>query len=669
MTRIVLFVSAVVASASAALSADAPSYDDAGRVLQRYCAGCHNDSDREGDLSLETFASIDRGTDSGPLVVPGQAENSRLLRVIIGTGEPRMPPEDNERPTDSEIDVLRRWINAGAKRPDGSRPRSRLITPRIAPQKTLQPAVTAMDWSRDGRMVAVARFGRVSVLDARSLRPRWQVDGLGGKVNSVKFSTDGRWLVAASGIAGLYGHAILFEVDSGLRVREFRGHRDTMYAAAISKNGSRLATGSYDREIVVWDAGNGKPLRTLTGHNGAVFDLAFSPDGRVLVSASADETVKLWQADSGERLDTRSEPLGEQYAVAISPDGRFFLGAGADNRIRVWQLVSRDNPRINPLVHSRFAHEGAVVALAFSTDGGRLVSAGEDRTLKLWETDAFTQVHLYERQPDVVSSVAMAPDGRTFTVGRMDGTLTRYEVASKSTNRVTPLEPEPTERFQDSGSSEVALTEHAEAEPNGTLASAQLLPVPFTVTGVIHETGDAADSRPSTNGTDADLYRFSSAAGQTWVVETRAARDESPADTRIEVLHADGTPVERVLLRAVRDSYFTFRGKDSDVSSDFRVHNWEEMELNEYLYSNGEVNRLFMYPARAGFGVQRLSGDRQALGLLRYDGQRSRAARTVLHCRAASARNDIHPRTDYRCSRCTTRMMMTAGGVGERIRI
>jgi hypothetical protein len=66
-------------------------------------------------------------------------------------------------------------------------------------------------------------------------------------------------------------------------------------------------------------------------------------------------------------------------------------------------------------------------------------------------------------------------------------------------------------------------------------------------------------------------------------------------DTKIDVLHADGKPVQRLALQAVRDSSVTFRSIDSEVP-DCRLVNWEEMELNQYLYLNGEVVRLWEAP-------------------------------------------------------------------------
>jgi len=94
---------------------------------------------------------------------------------------------------------------------------------------------------------------------------------------------------------------------------------------------------------------------------------------------------------------------------------------------------------------------------------------------------------------------------------------------------------------------------------------------------------------------DVDLYRFESKAGQVWAIETQAAQRGSPTDTRIEVLHADGKPVERLLLRAVRDSYLTFRPVDATQGGG-RFWHWQEMDLGQYLYMQGEVVKLFLAP-------------------------------------------------------------------------
>ena len=325
----------------------APEYSkDIAPILRKYCAGCHNADEREGKLSIETFAEMQKGGEHGPAILPGDSKSSRLIRVLVGESKPAMPPEDNDAPSEAEIELLKAWIDAGAKGPDAAEPnRNTLIVPKIKPPANVDPAITAIDWSPDGKLLAIARFGNVELLDTKTQKSEKTIKGFPGKVNSVEFSADGQHLVTASGVVGLYGEAAIWNVSDGSLVRKFSGHRDTLYDATPSPNGGTLATCGYDRRIILWDTASGTQLRSLSGHNGAVYDLAFSPDGTVLASASADETVKLWKVADGLRLDTLGQPTEEQYVVTFSPDGRFVLAGGADNRIRVWRFVSKKRQR------------------------------------------------------------------------------------------------------------------------------------------------------------------------------------------------------------------------------------------------------------------------------------------------------------------------------------
>ena len=100
-----------------------PDYDrDVAPLLTKYCAGCHNDADREGKFSLETFASLQEGTPDGPALLSGDAASSKLIQVLTGAAEPSMPPEGESRPTDDEIAILKAWIDAGATGPAGAMP-------------------------------------------------------------------------------------------------------------------------------------------------------------------------------------------------------------------------------------------------------------------------------------------------------------------------------------------------------------------------------------------------------------------------------------------------------------------------------------------------------------------------------------------------------------------
>src|SRR5687767_8702368 len=85
----------------------APDFSqDIAPLFTKYCTGCHNDTDREGKLSLASYDSLLKGGAKGGVITPGQADLSRLVRVITGQAQPKMPPEGEESPKPEEIERL-----------------------------------------------------------------------------------------------------------------------------------------------------------------------------------------------------------------------------------------------------------------------------------------------------------------------------------------------------------------------------------------------------------------------------------------------------------------------------------------------------------------------------------------------------------------------------------
>ncbi len=584
-------VSLVVASAE-----DISYAKDIAPILRSYCAGCHNDKDHEAKLSVETYAQLRQGgEDQGDPIKPNNADGSYLIRATHGAGKNHMPPKDEPQVPASELATLKRWVAAGALGPQKDESILRqLIVPSI-PAAAGEKPITAAAYAVDGTQLAIARTGLVELRDPVTTMVKQTMAGIPGKINAVHFSADGKQLIIATGITGLHGVVQLRDVATGAVIREFGGHNDVLYDAEISPDGKLLATAGYDRSIRLWQLADGKLLRTIDIHKGAVFDLAWHPSGQVLASASADETVKLWRVADGVRLDTLNQPQGEIYTVTFTKDGNHILAAGKDKRIYLWKFTSLETPGSNPVLISRFAHETSITSIALSRDGKHLLSTAEDRSLKLWSLPELSLAHAYAAQSDI-AGVLLGEPTAGFLVARMDGSLSRVAVASGPASAapiVAQSLPAPLV-------AEGTLQKVTEIEPNQNAATATPITMPAEIKGAISAEGDE------------DYFRFHAAAGATLTLEVNAARSKSALDSRLEVLHADGTPVEQVVLQATRDSWFTFRGKNSDTSDDFRVQNWAEMELNEYLYANGEVVKLWLYPRGpdSGFKVYPGVGNR-----------------------------------------------------------
>ena len=161
-----LLVSAICLTTASLAMADeaAPDYaTQVAPILQKYCVGCHNDDDREGEFSLESYSALRRGTPKGPVFTAGHSNKSRILAQLTGAAKPVMPPKGEPRPSATDIAVIKAWIDAGASGPSGDPvDRLALVVPKIPSYAKRRP-VTAVEASRGGKWLAQARYAAVDL--------------------------------------------------------------------------------------------------------------------------------------------------------------------------------------------------------------------------------------------------------------------------------------------------------------------------------------------------------------------------------------------------------------------------------------------------------------------------------------------------------------------------
>ena len=103
-------------------------------------------------------------------------------------------------------------------------------------------------------------------------------------------------------------------------IKTLTGHESGVTACAISRDGRRALSGSYDQSLILWDLERGAAEMTLKGHEGWVRACAFSPDGRHALSGSGDRSLFLWDLEHGETLARIT--LHGLASAGLSPDGR-----------------------------------------------------------------------------------------------------------------------------------------------------------------------------------------------------------------------------------------------------------------------------------------------------------------------------------------------------------
>jgi len=89
-------------------------------ILDKYCKSCHIPGQAGYVVSgfeLDSYDSLMRGTQFGPVVLPGDPLTSVLVMLIEGRVDPslRMPHGDAPKPTEAEIQTIRRWVEQGAR--------------------------------------------------------------------------------------------------------------------------------------------------------------------------------------------------------------------------------------------------------------------------------------------------------------------------------------------------------------------------------------------------------------------------------------------------------------------------------------------------------------------------------------------------------------------------
>ena len=402
-----------------------PSFaKDVAPIFAANCAGCHASNVAMGTLDLDTFAGIQKGGHSGPVIVSSKSGESLLYLRITGAVTPAMPL-NGKKLADGEIEIIRKWIDAGAKPPGPGEvvTKGAAAIPDIKPRTAVKPLISALAYQPDGKLLALGTFKEVRLVEPETGKTIATLPGEAEDVRAVAFSRDGKLLAAAGGLPARGGEVKIWDVDKRAPLRTIAGHADCIYAVEFAPDGKAVATASYDKLIKLWDVESGKEIRTLKDHIDAVYALAFTPDGKRLVSASADRGVKVWDVASGERLYTLSEATDGLNTLAVDPAGKRVAAGGLDRTIRVWSLGEKGGVLLNSLI----AHEDAILQLAWSPDGKYLVSSAADKEVKVFQADDLTLVKTL-RQPDWALSLGFAPDGKTFAVGRFDGSYEVYSV-------------------------------------------------------------------------------------------------------------------------------------------------------------------------------------------------------------------------------------------------
>jgi WD40 repeat protein len=218
-------------------------------------------------------------------------------------------------------------------------------------------------------------------------------------------SNDGRLLAVPSG-----ANILLFDAHDGTLLRTLTGHTSGAFRPAFSPDGKRLASGSDNFILRVWDVATGREELILTGHQHALWCVTFDPGGKRLISADAGGVIKVWDAQ-GELLSTVAGHTGGVNHLAFSPDGKRLATASLDGTCKLWDADTWKEVRSLPADGKTFE------AVAWSRDG-KLLAAGDDDQVILWDAENYETLQTLKTPGKGL--LAFSPDGRTLFSARHD---------------------------------------------------------------------------------------------------------------------------------------------------------------------------------------------------------------------------------------------------------
>ncbi|MXV72987.1 sigma-70 family RNA polymerase sigma factor [Candidatus Poribacteria bacterium] len=347
-----------------------------------------------------------------------------------------------------------------------------IATEREVPLIDLYGDASVLRFSSDGKtLIGLSSSGHAAIT-------RLNIENGKGKTKHLKTGLFGIGLFSSEDFNGVYamtsdkiaigkrnGMIQLWDAATRKKLSTLRGHVDLplqpldkpvhrmfknnwVLAVAFSPDGTRLASGSTDMTVRLWNTTGGKDSMTLQKHTGPTNALAFSPDGKMLASGSTDKTVQLWDTTTGEPLATLTGHINGITALAFSPDGRTLVSGSTDGTIRFWRTAT--GAPADTLITG---HTQSIKAATFfpdrrgegtlkksaetpkqsaentqaktpSSKNPLLVSAAFNGEITFWDVEAAQKsVVQNSGHRDWYSAVAFSPDGTKLVSAAANGTI------------------------------------------------------------------------------------------------------------------------------------------------------------------------------------------------------------------------------------------------------
>ncbi len=235
-------------------------------------------------------------------------------------------------------------------RHDGILPVCDSVTGKELVSITVSKAFHFVAISPDGTWVASSDGKRIIIWDVASGAKKRTCEEPSRGIGSIAISPDGKRIAA---VANPFSEnpfttrdrpVLIWDVETGRQTLECHVPRGNELSMAVSgtpltfsPDSQRLAAGNDEvGTLTMWDAQTGEVLHTMKGHTTTVVSAAFSPDGKRLATGSFDQTVRLWDVETGQEVLSIKVPA-RVLSIAFSHDGKHLAAATGYKVVTVWE--------------------------------------------------------------------------------------------------------------------------------------------------------------------------------------------------------------------------------------------------------------------------------------------------------------------------------------------
>ena len=431
-----LLITAIAVSFVGAVSAADKTvsyYEDIVPVFKRSCTGCHHPGKLKGQLDLTTFEALKKGGKHGAGFVPGNVKESIIIEEISGA-EPSMPKEGDPL-SKAEIALISKWIVAGAKDDTPADAGSfKLIA---APVYATSPVISALAFSRDGKVLAVSGYHEVIFLGGTESNIVARLVGESPRIEALAFSPDGKRLAVAGSAPARFGEVQIWDAGTTNTVigpvKSFKVAPDSIYGISWSPDGTRLAFGGADKTVRVIAAADGKELMKFENHSDWVFNTTWTTNGERLLSGSRDKAMKMIDAKSGQFIDDINKLIDGVLCFARHPSADIVAYGGDQGVSRIYK-ISDNQGRTAGNNDSNLQKDfermpGPVQAIAYSPDGKAICVGSVGGEARVFNVEDKKRVATLKGHEGAIFAVAFHPGTNWVVTGGYEGKLRVFETA------------------------------------------------------------------------------------------------------------------------------------------------------------------------------------------------------------------------------------------------